>query len=300
MNKRLDKAYAWLILVIVLSCIILVCCQEQTNNNKGLEHKFVVEDHAFQGILYDSLEQLAGYAPHIVSGTVVDWDLLDSGVGEFVFRVDEQFKGETGSEVIHVYVPMGHFAMGQSYIIFLAKINGGYYPHPTYKLLTHDVIMRISGDDITHRSTYLDADLKLEDVRQRLYSVKDQTESIFVISDRPFVSQEPIPIEKMIEEADVIALVEPVHFINSDKYSVYADVKIDTVYRNVTELDLFNTPALMYMLPASIDLNTQYIAFLQVDKGLAYTLSVEGSMISREDEEEWEKVIQLLVDIDPM
>ena len=287
------KGYSLVVIIMGICGIIFFSLQPDLEDRKhSSEQDIQINSHAFMAIGYDGLEELVGHAEHVVFGSVQDMMDFNDYTGEYVFQIHEQFKGDTESEKIYVYESKGTLVQGESYILFLEKTTGGYFPHPTYTSGFKDSIMHISGEEIHHRSRHLDSDMKLDDVKKHLYALKDhQISNTNRELNRIPIILEHISLEEKIEKADVIALIQPVRFSNQNKYQVVADINIENIYHNSTDIDLYGEPSPLYFLPAATELGTKYIAFLQYDEGVFYTVSLDGSMISHKDTDEWTRAL---------
>lgn len=78
----------------------------------------------------------------------------------------------------------------------------------------------------------------------------------------------------------------------------YADIRpihllLNKVYMNATRFDLIDE--VPFLLPASTELDKEYIAFLQlsVESGGLFTSTMEGSMIER-DSDDWAAALEAI------
>lgn len=79
-----------------------------------------------------------------------------------------------------------------------------------------------------------------------------------------------------------------------NKYHRAVKLNIHEVYRDDSRQDILPNTALEYILPASMELGVEYLAFLSLMDGYFFTVSLDNSLVSKEDQKTWQETIQII------
>ena len=114
---------------------------------------------------YQSLDELVKDAMVIVSGTITDYSSLDSTTIEYVFEIERQLKGEGTDKSIHIYESYSdaRYTVGEEYVFFLDRWEGGLYPAAVHTSIDEEHPVRIDQGIILHSYSFLEDDLQKRD-----------------------------------------------------------------------------------------------------------------------------------------
>lgn len=300
MKKRLLS----LIVIIITSIIMLIII----NNFDEKDHSFEAIYEEIEAIKlayaqsesnYDSLDQLVKNAVVIVSGTVKDVSNFDDVTKEYLFSIDEQFKGESNTEEILIYEYNDLLTVGQSYLLFLTRWEGGLYPSAVHTTLDTEDLILIDDNKIKSAVTFLDKEIYKQDFFEAIKSSQSINEKSPLIAEHEYQRRMPLDLEKkqdLVDSSDIVVRLVPTAVLTENKYFKTIEVKVLEIYQDKTALktaNLLDETSAIYV-PKTVGLGEEHILFLKEFDGVFQTTSSEGSAISVKDEDNFKEVLNIL------
>jgi|GEM_PF-3014920 len=245
---------------------------------------------------YDSLDEAAARSDVVVRGKVRQVDAYDSVTEEYQLEIKETFKGEVKTgEVIHVYETGGTLIAEENYVLFLERSIGGYFPHPTYTSGSKDFILHIAANDkVLQQSTSSEVAGDWKSLREDLQTTQGMNfPREGAPLERAAVRTDDVPLRTLATEAEVVARIEGVEVLWENKYHRAVTLKLHEVYLDNSGQDVLNNADVQYILPASMELGVEYLAFLSFMDGYFFTVSQDNSLVPVDDSKAWNEAIEL-------
>ena len=235
----------------------------------------------------NGIEDFVKYSHNILLGTVISASMFEEGVNEFVVDIEKEFKGNTESKHIHVTEAIDQLKVGDQYLLFLDKIEGGLYPTANYTSIEKTAILKVQDDLLVHHSPFLPSEMTL----QKTIDEIKQSPNVNFLNVKNYDQvhvKDTATLEELTEDADIIAQIIPIHFVDVNKYMKVAEVKVIDQLKG----QLFSD-TLLY-LPSSVKLNQEYIVYLQEKGNITIVASKNGSLINKSNTEKWDKAKTLI------
>ena len=266
--KTFKKAF-----VVTLSCLFLVTgCTEE---NLSHQSESLVS-------LVKTLDDLIRVSDNIVIGTVTDEEPFSEGpTYKFTFAVKNELKGNVEAKSIDVYEYYGDLEKGKEYILFLGYWESELYPKPVYTSYNKDFLIEVRKNALIGGESFVGQKTKDEMIEY----IKSSKEVSVFSEKEGAVIEKAKDITELISISDQIIHLVPKEINLENMYVKNVNAKVIQTLKGSYEEEL-----LPLNLPATIDLEKEYIVFLKEEDGLTITTR-EGSVVSKDNEALWQEIL---------
>lgn len=260
--------------VVMLSCLFLLtgCAEDQ-------DRIYILSEEI------NDLDELIRISDRIVVGTVTDEEQFSEGPSyKFTFSVSDELKGNVEAESIDVYEFHDDFKKGKEYLLFLSFWESELYPRPVYTSHNKDSLIEVKRNKLIGGEKYVGKKKKDEMIQY----IKNSKEV------NVFSKKEDAVIEKANNLAELISLsnqiihLVPQEIILENIYVKNVNAKVIQTLKGSYEKEI-----LSLNLPATIDLDKEYIVFLKEDGSLA---TREGSIVYKDNKALWQEILDEFAD----
>lgn len=285
--------------VIVLSALfLLIGCQEE-NDLVGLDYNRLEDEEKVEKIhsegLKDpnfninNLDDLIHNSDAIIMGTVMEAKPFDSsGTYQYIVSVDSPLMGPTPSNTINVYEIGGALEVGKQYALFLNYYELELYPNPIYNLIDESIIIEIQEQNLIGAENIIAGKTTKE---LKNYIKNSNTVSLTASNSASVgnvVTDSVGSTKELVDLSSNIIHIIPKEINAENPYVKNFNVSIVNVLKGSIAYE-----TLSLNLPSTVEVGKEYIVFLQ--DGLDYLLATrKGSVVSKEEEETWQAINELV------
>lgn len=295
---KIKRKFTYLLVFITISILVIVNLNTPRENKVNLNNTEIqnVESDENSGsvaslsssVSFDNgIEDFVKYSHNIILGSVSSVSMFSEGVSEFVIEIETEFKGNAEVKKIFVYESSDLLQVGNQYLLFLDKFEGGLYPSANYTSIEKNSIMKVQGDFLIHHSPFLPSEMTL----QKTIDEIKQSPNLNFLNVKNYDQvhvKDTAKLEELTEDADIIAQIIPSHFVHENKYTTLAEVKVVEQYKGKLTSDT------KLFLPSSVKLNQEYIVYLQEKGNITIVASKNGSLINKSNTEKWDEAKKLI------
>lgn len=269
--KSFKKAF-----VVTLSCLFFVIgCAEETNQSGRYEE--------LRSDIPD-LDSLIMKSDNIVIGIVTDEEQFSEGpTYKFTFTVNDELKGNVEAKSIDVYEFYGDLVKGKEYILFLDYWESELYPKPVYTSYNKDFLIEVRKNSLIGGEKYVGKKKKDELIEY----IKNSKEVNVFSEKEDAVIEKAKDLAELISLSDQIIHLVPKEIILENMYVKNVSAKVIQTLKSPNDKEILS---LNLNLPATIDLDKEYIVFLKEDETLTIATR-EGSVVSKDNEALWQEIL---------
>lgn len=284
-----------LVLIVVLAMVKLPYLQSKSTGSTGAESNessHIID--ASKRFDFTDWDQYVGYADHILVGNVIGSSTFSPGTTEYVVSVERQVKGNTQAKKINVYAADQTLDMGETYVLFMERTEGGLYPATVYKILTIDDSTRgyvkVDNKHLVHKNKFIKSDSDLDGLITSIQTSpsigknrnKDPSEGTMMVMDSAST-------EQLTRSSDVIAEIKVDSVSLTNKYMTFATVQVVNAYKG----ELHDGGGTV-ILPSSVEAGEDYLVYLQLKNGSYIVTAKTGSVIPKSDAKAWDEALKKL------
>lgn len=291
------------LIVISFACVVIVAIAINVIFANREEKEEVVQNHSehHMNTPYEDLDHLVKESAIIVSGIIRDVSDFDSVTKEYLFTIDEELKGRTRSDRIYIYENTPIFEIGQEYVLFLSKQEGGLFPEPVHTTIDPGNVPAIHDHKVAHNYSFLGQDLTKERFFHAIRTsrfIQTQPSYIAEHGSQSRMLLELDTVEEIYQASDFVAHVKPNYVGRENKYFKRISADVLELYKGDRAVaNRLKDEAIIYV-PASTELNREYIIFLKEHDGVYQVTTRHESIIHSQDREKWEEVRRVLERVD--
>lgn len=212
-----------------------------------------------------SVADMMSYSTNVVRATLESAEDFDGAVQVYLFRVTDDFTGNTPDE-IHVYDARNSgYVKGDSYYLFLCSGESALFPHTIYTTVAKDMILKADGNQA---ATAIDGH-NIAVSSDSLLSLVESASAAGRLGDK---AEESVPVSASADigavaaQADVVALIRVSGENNANAYASTYTVETVSARKGAAEA----VPSSMN-LPAGLTSGADYYIFLK-NVGGSYVL----------------------------
>jgi hypothetical protein len=262
--------------VVTLCCLFLVTgCAEDQERMEVSRLESIMEE------IYD-LDELIRKSDKIVVGTVTDEEQFSEGATyKFTFTVKNELKGNVEAESIDVYEFHGDLEKGKEYILFLSYWESALYPNPVHTSINKNSLIEVKKNNLIGGEKFVGKKKKDEMIEY----IKNSKEVNVFSKKEDAVIEKANNLAELILLSDQIIHLVPKEINAENRYVKNVEAKVIQTLKGSYEEEI-----LRLNLPATIDLEKEYIVFLKENDGLGIATR-EGSVVSKKDEALWQQIM---------
>jgi|GEM_PF-6394758 len=291
----MKKRVIFPLVALFIISITMVLFSLQHNDGDKNTHSQPSFD-AFTAFNAEKLDDVIGKSDLVILGVVKQVDVINKHSDEYVIEVVKQYKGATKKQSIYVYEQTGALKLNQWYYLFLSENEIPYYPDMTYRSLDKSAIIAVNGEQLTYNSNLLDKGLSKTELEDLISSSEQLKATNAPTINHPIIEPKRLTIEDRFERADLVAHVKVNRIISESKYVSEMKLDFTTIYKDtVSHILNFEPSNIPYILPGSYEVRDEYLVFLQFYEHMYYTVTKEGSLISKHDVNAWDEALAKLI-----
>ena len=279
--KSLRKAF-----VVTFSCLFLLMGCVEENNQVIQESKGEIISYESESTLrLETLEDLIRISDNIVIGIVTDEVQYSGSTLKFTFTVNNELKGNVDAKSIDVYEYYGDLEKGKEYILFLEFWEDELYPRPVYTSYNKGSLIEVNRNTLLGGETYVGNKTKDEMIEY----IKSSKEVSVFSEKEDAVIEKAKDLAQLISISDHILHIVPKEVIHENMYVKTVGIEVLQKLKGSLNYEINSLN-----LPATIDLEKEYIVFLKENDGLGLATR-DGSVVSKDNEALWQDILDEFV-----
>ena len=279
--KSFKKAF-----VVTFSCLFLLMGCVEENNQVIQESKGEIISYESESTLrLETLEDLIRISDNIVIGIVTDEVQYSGSTLKFTFTVNNELKGNVDAKSIDVYEYYGDLEKGKEYILFLEFWEDELYPRPVYTSYNKGSLIEVNRNTLLGGETYVGNKTKDEMIEY----IKSSKEVSIFSEKEDAVIEKAKDLAQLISISDHILHIVPKEVIHENMYVKTVGIEVLQKLKGSLNYEINSLN-----LPATIDLEKEYIVFLKENDGLGLATR-DGSVVSKDNEALWQDILDEFV-----
>ncbi len=236
----------------------------------------------------NTMDDIIKYSDKVIIGTVISKDEIDESLTKYIVFIDKSLKGDLSSTDIDVYETKNALEVGKQYILFVGYFDSALYPREVYTSMDKDCIIEVANGKLISRNKFGEKNHTLETIIKSI----EKSPSINSNNKKTYnVKNEFANIKELIVASDYVIQITTKEVTKVNKYVADVQVNVTHQYKgDIAQIDRF-------MLPSDSKVEKEYLLFLTNSEGSLVLTSRKGSIIRKDNSNEWNKAIEALKDI---